>query len=115
MTQEPNKQEPPSPEPLPQEKLLIDDASNFQFHAAYMVYAELFDNTTEANVRSELNKNIKDLKENQIGCETFYRNIAHFRKVAPLQRQDKAMFQTQRKKDWRVKSQRQERIKRHKK
>jgi hypothetical protein len=110
MTDEPNKQESPPPE-----KLCLDDASNFQFHAAFMVYSELFDNATEPGVRKELNKNIEDLKQNQLSYETFYRNIAHFRKVAPLQRQDKVMFQTQRKKDWRMKAQRQERIKRHNK
>jgi hypothetical protein len=110
MTEESNKQESPTPE-----KLFIDDLSNFQFHAAYMVYSELFDNTSEIEVKKELNKNIEDLKQNVISCETFYRNIAHYRKVSPVQRQDKVMFQTQRKKDWRMKAQRQERIKRHKK
>jgi hypothetical protein len=110
MTDEPSNQE-----TRPTEKLNLDDLSNFQFHAAYMVYSELFDNATEPEVKKELNKHIEDLKQNQIGYEAFYRNIAHFRKVAPLQRQDKAMFQTQRKKDWRMKTQRTERIRRHKK
>lgn len=110
MTEEPDKQE-----PSPPEKLLFDEPTNFQFHAAYMVYSDLFDNTTELEVKKELNKNIEELKRKQINCEAFYRNIAHYRKVAPLQRQDKVMFQTQRKKDWRMKAQRQERIRRHKK
>jgi hypothetical protein len=109
MTEEPEKQD------LHPEKLLLDDLSNFQFHAAYLVYSELFDKATEPEVKKELNKNIENLKQNQIDCETFYRNIAHYRKVAPVQRQDNAIFQTQRKKDWRMKAQRQERIKRHKK
>jgi hypothetical protein len=110
MTEEPNKQETPLPE-----KLLIDDQSNFQFHAAYLVYSELFDNATETEVKKELNMNIEALRQNQISCETFYRNIARHRKMAPVQRQDKFSLQTQRKRDWRVKTQRQERIKRHKK
>jgi hypothetical protein len=110
MTEEPSKQEPPSIE-----KLLIDDQTNFQFHTAYMVYSELFDGTADANVKADLNKNIDDLKQNHVDYEAYYRNIAHYRKVAPLQRQDRAMFQTQRKKDWRVKEQRSERIRRHKK
>ncbi len=110
MTEEPSKQETP-----PIEKLLIDDPSNFQFHTAYMVYSELFDGASDPNVKNDLNKNINDLRQNQIDYESYYRNIAHYRKVAPLQRQDRAMFQTQRKKDWRVKEQRQERIRRHKK
>jgi len=110
MTEEPNKDV-----LSPPEKLLLDDPSNFQLHAAYMVYSELFDSTSETEVKRELNKNIEDLNQSQINCEAFYRNIAHFRKVAPVQRQEKALFQTQRKKDWRMKAQRQERIKRHKK
>ncbi|HLE74546.1 MAG TPA: hypothetical protein VI864_00665 [Candidatus Bathyarchaeia archaeon] len=110
MTEEPNKQETPPPE-----KLLIDDPSNFQFHAAYFVYSELFDKATETEVKRELNMNIEALKQNQINCETFYGNIARHRKMAPAQHQDKFSLQTQRKRDWRMKTQRQERIKRHKK
>jgi len=110
MTEEPSKQETPSIE-----KLLIDDPNSFQFHTAYMVYSELFDGTSELGVKTDLNKNLDELKQNIIDYETYYRNIAHYRKVAPVQRQDRAMFQTQRKKDWRVKEQRQERIRRHKK
>ncbi len=110
MTEEPKKQEEPAPE-----KLLLDDASNFQFHAAYLVYSELFDNSAAPETRRELNQNIEALKQNQIDPETFYRNIAHYRKVGPMPRQDRFTLQTQRKKDWRVKEQRQERFKRHKK
>lgn len=98
------------------EKLLIDDLSNFQFHAAYLVYAETFDGVRSAEAKRELNRNIEDLKEGQIDYETFYMNIAQYRKGAPMQQHPgRIAIQTQRKKDWRVKSQRQERIRRHKK
>jgi hypothetical protein len=110
MTEEPSKQEAPAIE-----KLLVDDPNNFPFHTAYMVYSELFDGTADLEVKKDLNKNIEDLNQNRIDYESYYRNIAHYRKVAPIQRADRAMFQTQRKKDWRVKEQRQDRIKRHKK
>jgi len=110
MTEEPSKQETP-----PIEKLLIDEPSNFQFHAAYLVYSEIFDNATAAEVKKELNVNIEALRQNQIGYETFYRSVAPHRKIALVQRQDKFSLQTQRKRDWRVKTQRQERIRRHKK
>jgi hypothetical protein len=109
MTEEPNKQEPSSPE-----KLLIDEPTNFQFHAAYLVYSEIFDNTTETEVKKELNMNIEALKQNKISCETFYEHIARHRKMAATQ-QLRFSLQTQRKRDWRRKAQRQERIKRHKK
>lgn len=110
MTEEPNKNEAPHPE-----KLLIDEPTNFPFHAAYIVYSELFDSATEAEAKADLNRNIEALKENRIDCETFYRNIAHYRKMSPIPRQERFLLQTQRKRDWRVKTQRQERIRRHKK
>jgi hypothetical protein len=110
MTEESGK-----PEQRPPEKLLLDDPSNFQFHAAYLVYSEVFDQATGDEVKKELNGNIEALKQNQISLETFYRNIAHHRKGAPIPHQDRFTLQTQRKKDWRVKEQRQERFRRHKK
>lgn len=110
MTEKPNKQE-----PSPPEKLLIDEPSNFQFHAAYLVYSELFDNTTENEVKKELNMNIEALKQNQISYKTFYGHIARHRKMASATRQGRFSLQTQRKRDWRRKAQRKERIKRHKK
>ena len=110
MTEEPNKNETPLPE-----KLVVDEPTNFPFHAAYLVYSELFDNTTDAEAKADLNRNIEALKENRIDCETFYRNIAHHRKMSPNPRQERFSLQTQRKRDWRKKTQRQERIKRHKK
>ena len=110
MTEQPNEQN-----NLPKiEKLLIDDLSNFQFHAAYLVYEEAFDKASDAEAKEVLNQNIQDLKENKISTETFYGNVSRYRKLdAP--RQERFSMQTQRKKDWRKKTQRQERIKRHKK
>ncbi|MFB3889411.1 MAG: hypothetical protein ACE14S_07960 [Candidatus Bathyarchaeia archaeon] len=106
---------PSNEEPAPQ-KLLIDDPSNFQFHAAYMVYSDLFDSATTAEVKRDLNQNIESLKKGAIDPETFYRNIARYRRdVVPERRHDRLSVQTQRKRDWRVKSQKQERIRRHKK
>ena len=44
MTEQPNEPNPNQPQT---EKLLIDNPSNFQFHAAYMVYSETFDHAGE--------------------------------------------------------------------
>jgi hypothetical protein len=96
------------------EKLSLDGEASFQFHAAYLVYSELFDAAKSEDERKELNQNLLALKQNQIDCETFYRNIARYRKTVPAQRLDRVFFETQRKKDWRMKTQRQERMKRHK-
>jgi hypothetical protein len=110
MTEQPDKQEQPAPE-----KLSIDDPSNFQFHAAYLVYSDLFDKAQSDEVKREINGHIQALKQNQIDPETFYRNVARHRKMEPAPRQERFSLQTQRKKDWRIKEQRQERFKRHKK
>lgn len=110
MTEEPTKNETPPPE-----KLLVDDLTNFPFHAAYVVYSDLFDTATTNEAKAELNRNIDALKQNTIDCETFYRNIAHHRKMAPSPQQSRFAIETQRKRDWRMKSQREDRIRRHKK
>ncbi len=107
---ETNSQEQSSPE-----KLQIDDPNNFQFHAAYLVYAELFDNMNEEEVKRELNKNIEALVKREITCQVFYSNVARYRGESQVRRKDRASFKTQRKRDWRAKSQKQERIKRHRK
>ena len=113
MTEQPNELN--NNESAPQiEKLLIDDPSHFQFHAAYLVYSEAFDKTTDAEAKKELNQNLENLKANKIDYETFYVNISRYRKL-DMPRQERFSMQTQRKKDWRMKTQRQERIKRHKK
>ena len=113
MTEQPNELN--NHESAPQiEKLLIDDPSQFQFHAAYLVYSEAFDKSTDAEAKKELNQNLENLKANKIDYETFYVNISRFRKL-DMPRQERFSMQTQRKKDWRMKTQRQERIKRHKK
>jgi hypothetical protein len=112
MTEEPNDSNTNEPQI---EKLLIDDPSSFQFHAAYLVYSEAFDHAGE-DAKKELNQNLEDLKSNKIDLETFYVNISRYRKVEQMPRQGgKFTVATQRKKDWRKKTQRQERIKRHKK
>ena len=116
MTEEPNKQAEPEKQEQPApEKLLIDNPSNFQFHTAYLVYSELFDHATSNEVKQEINGYIDALKQNQIDLETFYRNVAHYRKIDTSPRHERFALQTQRKKDWRIKEQRSERIRRHKK
>jgi hypothetical protein len=108
-------EEPSNNESAPPEKLLVDEPSNFPFHAAYLVYSETFDNQNDDNVKTALNSNIEALKQNQIDLETFYRNISQYRKQGFATHQERFSLQTQRKRDWRKKAQRQDRIKRHKK
>jgi hypothetical protein len=116
MSEQPNEPN-TNNEPTSQiEKLLIDDPSNFQFHAAYIVYSDTFDANTEAQAKKDLNQSLEDLKENKIDAQIFYVNISRYRKLdQPMGRPGKFTVATQRKKDWRMKTQRSERIKRHKK
>jgi hypothetical protein len=109
MTEQPYENNSQNPE-----KLEIDDPENFQFHAAYSVYAEAFDRTSVGETKADLNQLILDLKDNKKDYATFYREVAPFRKM-DVPRQERFTMQTQRKKDWRKKAQRQDRIKRHKK
>ena len=109
MTEQPYEKNVQTPE-----KLEIDDPENFQFHAAYSVYAEAFDRTSDGETRTDLNQLILDLKGNTLDYAAFYREVAPFRKL-DVPRQERFTMQTQRKKDWRKKTQRQDRIKRHKK
>ena len=111
MTEQPDKAE----HPTPPEKLQIDDPSNFQFHAAYLVYSDIFDHAASDEIKREMNGHIEALKQSHIDLETFYRNVAHHRKLDGAPRQERFSLQTQRKKDWRIKEQRSERIRRHKK
>ena len=115
MTQEPNEQNNQTPmEPQP-EKLVIDTSTNFQLHAAYLAYSDVFDQASD-EAKRELNQNLLDLQESKISYETFYMNISRFRHLdQPTERRGRFTVATQRKKDWRMKTQRQERIRRHKK
>ncbi|MCW3996645.1 MAG: hypothetical protein NWE98_10935 [Candidatus Bathyarchaeota archaeon] len=109
MTEQPNENTQPQIE-----KLLIDNPSNFQFHAAYLVYAEAFDKVNNPQAKLELNQNMQNLHDNKIDLQTFYVNVSRYRKI-DVPPQERFSMQTQRKKDWRRKTQRQDRIKRHKK
>ncbi|UCG36657.1 MAG: hypothetical protein JSV64_08705 [Candidatus Bathyarchaeota archaeon] len=107
-------EEPASDSPMP-EKLLIDNPSDFQFHAAYMVYSEIFDRVTESESRKLLNHNIKALQENQMDYAAFYESINQYRSAGSSQdsRYRRSFIKTQKKKEWRRKAQKQERNKRY--
>jgi len=98
------------------EKLLIDNPSDFQFHAAYLTYSNTYDKTTNPETKKQLNQNIRALQQNQIDYPTFYRNINQYRTEEGSQHNySRAFIKTQRKREWRRKMQRHERIERHKK
>jgi len=109
-------EEPADKESTPPEKLLIDNPSNFQFHAAYLTYSNLYDKVINPETRKQLNQNIMALQQNQMDYSTFYEKIDQFRGEEVAQyRYGRAFIKTQKKREWRRKTQKHERIERHKK
>jgi len=102
-------------EPISAEKLLIDNSSNFQFHAAYVAYSDVFDKVTDAEAKKQLNQSILELQQNQIDYQAFYERIGKFRGEDPnLRGYGRAFIKTQKKREWRRKTQKHDRIERHK-
>jgi len=98
------------------EKLLIDNPSDFRFHAAYIAYSDIYDKTTNPEARKQLNQNITALQQNKIDYSTFYKNINQYRAEEGFQnRYGRTFVKTQRKREWRSEMQKRERNKRHKK
>jgi hypothetical protein len=110
MIEEPGVNESTSPE-----KLLIDNPSDFQFHAAYLTYSSTYDKATSPETRKQLNQNIRALQKNEIDYLTFYRNISQYRTEDTQRDYGRTFIKTQRKREWRRKTQKHERIERHKK
>jgi len=98
------------------EKLLIDNPSDFQFHAAYLTYSNTYDKAASLETKRQLNQNITALQKNQIDYPTFYRNISQYRTEDGSQYDyGRTLIKTQKKREWRRKTQKHERIERHKK
>ncbi len=97
----------------PPEKLLIDNLSDFQFHAAYLAYSDIFDKTTNLEAKKQLNQNITALQQNQVDYPTFYRSINQYREQSSQHNYGRAFIKTQKKREWRRTAQRRERNKRH--
>ena len=98
------------------EKLLIDNPSDFRFHAAYVAYSDIYDKITSSEIRRQLNQNIMALQQNKIDYSTFYKNINQYRTGEVFQQRYGVTFvKTQRKREWRSEMQKRERNKRHKK
>ncbi len=98
------------------EKLLIDNPSDFQFHAAYLAYSDTYDKTANPEIKKQLNQNIEALRQNQIDYLTFYKNINQYRmEDGSRYLYNRALIKTQRKREWRINTEKRERNKRHRK
>jgi hypothetical protein len=94
------------------EMLLLDNTSDFRFHAAYLAYAEAWTKNVESTVRHELNERLQALhKENNF--PHFYQAISHYR--APAEPFDRTRFKAKKKRAWRRSEAKKTRLSRHKK
>jgi len=100
-------------EPVP--KQLIDRPTDFRFHAAYLVYSDTWDRTSSPETKLKLNEAITMLSEDKIDYETFYRQISQYRGHSGTDQYGggRVYIETQRKRDWRRREQKDERNKRH--
>jgi hypothetical protein len=96
-------------------KLFIDKPSDFKFHAAYLAYSETWDKINSADTRNELNNIIKSLSKEEMGYSSFYKTLDEYRRHGSKHYEfSRQRIETQRKRDWRKKRNRQERNSRHK-
>ena len=96
-------------------KLLIDNPSDFKFHAAYLAYSETWDKINSADIRTELNNIMKALSKEEMGYSSFYKTLDEYRRHGSKHYEfSRQRIETQRKRDWRKKRNRQERNSRHK-
>ncbi len=104
------------PQPTEEEatKLMIDKPSDFRFHAAYLAYSETWDKIFSQETKTELNEIISLLSEEKISYSSFYKRLDEYR------RQDSTHYafprkriETQRKRDWRKRQNKDMRNKRY--
>jgi hypothetical protein len=96
-------------------KLSLDNPSNFKFHAAYLAYSETWDRISSSDIRTELNNIMKSLSKEEMSYSKFYKTIDEYRRHGSTHYEfSRQRIETQRKRDWRRKRNRQERNSRHK-
>jgi len=97
------------------EKLLIDNPSDFRFHAAYLAYSETWDKAS-SEAKTQLNTMITSLSKSEIDTETFYRQIGQYRGTGGQEDYfgRRMRIETTRKKDWRKREAKSARESRHK-
>jgi hypothetical protein len=100
------------------QKLLMDNPSDFKFHAAYMLYSQAWDNTSSEEDRNELNEVITLLSKGEIDYQGFYEKMHRHRtrlNHSGYHAGGRTRIETQRKRDWRKKEAKNLRNKRYRK
>lgn len=96
------------------QKLLIDNPSDFKFHAAYMAYSKTWDKLVSPQTRAELNDILKSLSREETNYSSFYRTLDEYRRQGSKHYDyPRERIETQRKRDWRQKQTRSQRNSRH--
>jgi len=94
---------------------LMDRPSDFRFHAAYLIYSEAWDKASP-EVKQKLNEIMDALSAGKIDYETFYREMSPYRvefNPEHFSSSGRTFIETQRKRDWRKREERESRNKRH--
>ena len=95
-------------------KLLIDNPSDFKFHAAYMAYSKTWDKLSSPQTRHELNDILVSLSKDEMSYSNFYRTLDEYRRQGSKHYEfSRERIETQRKRDWRQKQTRSQRNQRH--
>jgi hypothetical protein len=92
--------------------LLLDNPSDFRFHAAYLAYTEAWTNNVEPTVRQELNVLLQTLHAED-NFPQFYQAINHYR--TPAEPPSRTRFKAKKKRAWRRSEAKKSRLSRHKK
>ena len=96
-------------------KLPIDNPSDFKFHAAYMAYSETWEKITAPDIRNELNGILTALSKDEMSYSNFYKTLDDYRRQGSRHFEfSRDRIETQRKRDWRQKRNKQERNSRYK-
>ncbi len=96
-------------------KITFDNKNDFKFKVAYEKYSYIFDNVYGEEKRSKLNNCISKLFNKEISYPQFYREINQYRAASSEdQIFQRTRIQGQRKREYRHKIRKMERIKRHK-
>ena len=95
-------------------KLLIDDSSDFGFHAAYLTYEKAWAENVDKDVRLKLNKIILSLAENKGDYSAFYQEISKYRNNTSTNYSHRGRFKAQKKRAWRRSLAKKTNISRHK-
>jgi len=98
---------------------MIDEPSDFRFHAAYEAYSKIWVLNPPYEVKKELNEMISLLSEKKLSYEDYYFKIGKYRSDFNSDNRPggrrRGRIQTQRKRDWRKKEARKKRDGRYKK